>query len=206
MQRAHTGIDGQFKRHSLDSPESIRPRSLVLAAVAALAGAWWSVGTLNSLTRKLTDRSAYLVEPCALSMPVCPAAGTPAARPQAPLTNSCREALCKVFIVSRCVLDCVIGTVPRMLPHALAPCFLMTSSESQVRCGTPPVSDWVSPWLFQGCPQCAENSSACCFVIMWMGFMPATPHSPSRRAGLLRCKVLVWTVRVTEVSNHQKPS
>ena len=50
--------------------ELLCSKSLWLAVVTALAGAWWSVGTLDSVTRILIDWSACLVEPCALSMPV----------------------------------------------------------------------------------------------------------------------------------------
>ena len=52
-----------------DCPQSLRLQIFVLAAVAALRGAWWSVGTLNPVKRVLIDGSVCLVEPCALSMP-----------------------------------------------------------------------------------------------------------------------------------------
>ena len=50
--------------------ELLPPKSLVLAAFAALAGVWWSVGTLDSVTRFMIDLSACLVELCLLSMRV----------------------------------------------------------------------------------------------------------------------------------------
>ena len=40
------------------------------ALVTALAGAQWSVGNLDSVTRILIDGSACMVEPCALFMPM----------------------------------------------------------------------------------------------------------------------------------------
>ena len=49
------------RRDSLERP---RPSALVPAVVTACQlGAWWSVGTLDSVTRALIDGSAWLVEP-----------------------------------------------------------------------------------------------------------------------------------------------
>ena len=107
----------------------------------------------------------------------CPAPSTPEPQPRAPLTTPRREALCKVFLVSTCVLECVNGTVPRMLLHALTPCFLIALSQSQVRGDAQCDSHWVSPWLCKGCHQCAASGSAYCFVTSWIAALVVSASS-----------------------------
>ena len=92
------GVQGYLLR----LPERPRPSALVPAVVAACQlGAWWSVGTLDSVSRTLLDWSAWLVEPFAVRACACPAAGTLAPRLRAPLTTLCREALWKVLLCVR---------------------------------------------------------------------------------------------------------
>ena len=100
---------GQTVVAGWDFPENLRPRSLDLAAVAALAGAWWSVDTPNSVTLFMTDRSAGAM--CSLHACAFAAAGTAARRPRATLTTPRREALCKVFLVSSCVLGWLLDDI-----------------------------------------------------------------------------------------------
>ena len=128
--------------------ELLCPKSLCLAVVTASGGAWWSVGTLDTVTRILIDQSECLAENFFVLACACPAAGKPAPRPRAPLTTLRRKALCS---------DCVIGSVPRMLLHALAPRILMTLSQSQGRCDTEPASLCLTMAVSKMSTMCCEQ-------------------------------------------------
>ena len=78
----------------------VRVLSFPVVVTECQLGAWWSVGTLDSLTRMLIG-SAWLVEPFSLHTCASPAAGTPASRPRAPLTTCWCEAFRKVFVELR---------------------------------------------------------------------------------------------------------
>ena len=91
-------------------------KSLCLAVVTAFAGAWWSDGTLDTVTRKLIDRSAWLVVRRRVR----------GHRSRLPVVRPCARS-------SSCRAACSIG-------------FLMALSQSEGRCETQPASYWVSPW------------------------------------------------------------
>ena len=97
--RFWVAIPPRLERRLSERPRPIA--SIPAVVTTCQLGAWWSLSTLDPITRKQIGQSAWLVTRFSVHARACPAASTPAPRPRAPLTTFCCEELWKVLLSLR---------------------------------------------------------------------------------------------------------
>ena len=148
----------------------------------------------DSVTRILIDQSAWLVGPFSVHACACPAAGTPAPRPRAPLTTLCREALWKVLLCVRLTTSLEVSTV--LVDHVrLTLCVASEVAElekcARCTCACTHVAQSTLHVVARGVPQFEYTQCPCVVVHACVETWAHWRHVRGRHSQLAQRKVFV---------------